>query len=110
MAIQWHLKTYLATKHGIFTATALQRVIVKKTGVMISLPNLCRYLKRKPLQLRLETMELLCTALNCPLSEFFAIVPKKLRPTCCTRKLSPDNTPKGKRHVDDFPDPANYDD
>jgi hypothetical protein len=30
MAISWKLKTYVSTKHGIFSATALQKLIVKK--------------------------------------------------------------------------------
>ena len=59
MAVHWRLKTHLATKHGIYGATAFQRLIVKKTGVLISLQNLCNYLEKKPKMIPLQTMELL---------------------------------------------------
>jgi DNA-binding Xre family transcriptional regulator len=109
MAIYWRLRTHLATQHGIFTATALQELIVKKTGILVSLVNLCRYLRKKPRQLRLETAELLCTALGCQLSAFCQIEPRRSRPGR-TKKLGPENTPKVKRGLKAFPDPANYDD
>lgn len=108
MAISWRLKTYLATKHGIYGAVALQKKITKKTGVLISVQNLCNFLERKPKMLRLETIELLVTALDCQLEDFCKITPSEIKVTSSPRKLSYQNTPLSKRGVKSFPDPKDY--
>jgi len=64
VTIHWRLKTYLTTKHGIYGAVALQKIIANKTGVLISVQNLCNYLEKKPKQIPLQTMELFVTALQ----------------------------------------------
>jgi DNA-binding Xre family transcriptional regulator len=107
MAIHWRLKTYLATSHGIYHATALQKRIVKKTGFLISTPNLRSYMNRKPKSIRLKTLELIVTALECELSHFLEIKPAEIS-VGETKKLSYQNTPLSKRAVDQFPDPKNY--
>lgn len=107
MAISWRLRTYLATKHGIYNPSAFQKRIVKKTGVLISTQNLCNYLNGKPKAIRLKTVELIVTALECDLSDFLEIKPLDT-PVGETKKLSYQNTPLSKRAVSQFPDPKNY--
>ena len=107
MAISWRLKTYLATKHGIYLATHLQKRIVSKTGVLISTQNLCNYMNAKPKSIRLKTVELIVTALECELSDFFDIKASEVS-VGETKKLSYQNTPLAKRAVSKFPDPKNY--
>ena len=58
MAVNWHLKTYLARSHGIYRPTDLQKLVAKKTKVLISIPNLSKLLRRKPSSVKLKTMEL----------------------------------------------------
>jgi DNA-binding Xre family transcriptional regulator len=109
MAVHWHLRSYLATKHGIYTARALQRKITETTGTIISLQNLCNYLNVKPSLLRLDTVELFCTALQCELSEFCRVSPgKPRRAQGGPKKLSYKNAPLSKRSVHQFPDPKEY--
>jgi DNA-binding Xre family transcriptional regulator len=105
--INWRLKTYLATSHGIFDATSLQKRIVKKTGVLISIQNLCNYIDKKPKSIRLKTVELIVTALECKLSDFLEIRPSEIT-IGETTKLSYQNTPLSKRAISQFPDPKNY--
>ena len=105
--ITWRLKTYLATSHGIFDATSLQKRIVKKTSVLISIQNLCNYLDQKPKSIRLKTLEIIVTALECKLSDFLEIKPSEM-PLGETKKLSYQNTPLSKRAANQFPDPKNY--
>jgi DNA-binding Xre family transcriptional regulator len=107
MPIKWKLKTYIKENHSIYTAKKLKEVIEKKTGVNISLQNVCNYLSKTPSMLRLETMEILCTALNCKLSDFVEINPSKKK-NIMNKKLSFKNTPHTKRGVDNFPDPKEY--
>lgn len=109
MAVQWHLKSYLSRQHNIFKATELRALVLKRTNVRISLQNICNLLNGKPRALKLATIEILCTALDCELSAFCKIKPGiKVNPN--PRPLSFQNTPNGKRVKADFPDPADYED
>ena len=105
--ISWRLKTYLATSHGIFDATSLQKRIVKKTGVLISIQNLCNFLDQKPKSIRLKTIELIVTSLECSMSDFLEVKPAEFT-VGETTKLSYQNTPLSKRAVSQFPNPKDY--
>ena len=108
MSIKWNLKKYIKKKHSIYSATEFKKMIQKKTGVSISLQNICNYLNKNPAMIRLETMEIICTALNCNLQEILKISPEK-KPNKATRKLSYKNTPHAKKGLSDFPNPEDYD-
>jgi DNA-binding Xre family transcriptional regulator len=105
--VKWTFKSYLASKHQIYTATELQKRVVKKTGVAISVAQLCKLTNATPSMLRLTTIEIICTALNCELNEFLQVAPKVMNPDK-TRKLSYKNTPKSKIGIKSFPLPADY--
>ena len=107
MAIQWTLKIYLAKNHQIYSVTELQKKIVKKTGVVISIANLCKYVNSRPKMIRLDTALVICSALECELSHFLSITPVKMDPEK-KKKLSFKNTPKNKIAVSAFPSPTNY--
>ena len=107
MAIEWRLKNFLANNYGIYKGTELRKLISGKTGVIISLPNLYRYLNQKPKILPLATIEILCTALDCEMSAFCKVSPSK-RKRKKVEKLSFKNTPKSKRLAKNFPDPSDY--
>ena len=108
MAVNWQLKTYLARNHGIYRPTDLQALVVKKTKVLISLANLSKLLGHKPASVKLKTMELICTALACDLSDFCEVKPSKAKLPEQVKKLSPRHTPENKKGVSDFPDPGDY--
>jgi DNA-binding Xre family transcriptional regulator len=113
MAISWRLRTYLATRHGIFSAVEFQKAITQATGTIISVQNLRGYLNEKPKLLPLKTIELICTTLQCKLSDFCEITAQpQSTPKAgqSPRKLSFHNTPIKKRAANKlFPDPAHYD-
>ena len=109
MSISWRLKNYLAVHHQIYTVTEFQKRIVKKTGVKISLANLCNCVNDTPKLIRLETVEILCSALGCELGDFLRISAKKMDPEK-KRKLSYKNTPHTKIAVKQFPSPEDYSD
>lgn len=105
--IKWKLKSHLSEKHQIYSVTELQKKIVKKTGVVISLAQLCKLVNDQPLMVRLSTIEIVCTALGCDLADFLQIGPKAMDPEK-KRKLSFKNTPKSKVGTKNFPSPADY--
>ncbi len=107
MSIEWKLKSYLAEHHNLYSITHFQKVIEKNTGVTISKMNLGKLVNRKPIMIRLETLEIICSALECESHAFLAVRPKKLNPKN-KRKLSFKNTPLTKRATKTFPDPLDY--
>ncbi len=107
MAIRWTFKQYLASKHQIYTVTELQKRVVKETGVVISVAQLCKLVNSAPKMIRFETAEILVSALGCELSDFLAITPKKMNPAQ-KKKLSYKNTPRCKIGVSSFPSPEDY--
>lgn len=106
MSIHWTLKSLAASK-GLYKASAIQRVITEKTGVIISIQNICNLLGNKQQTIRLKTMEVICSALDCTLSDFCIVKPGKFD---CTkvRKLSFQTTPHAARGKSSFPDPKDY--
>jgi DNA-binding Xre family transcriptional regulator len=107
MAIRWTFKHYLSSQHHIYTATELQKKVVKETGIAISVGQLCKLVNRSPKMIRFETAEILCSALQCELGDFLKITAKKMNPDQ-KRKLSFKNTPRSKIGVRAFPAPENY--
>lgn len=107
MAIHWKLKKYVRDKHGLFRLTALQQQIVEKTGIVVSLQHLSDLTKDCPKSIRLQTMEILCSALNCTLSDLVTIEPNR-RKEKEVRKLSYQSTPLEKRGLGSFPNPSDY--
>ncbi len=105
--IRWNLRRMMAEKNQIYSVTELQVLIVKKTGVVISVANLCKYVNKQPKMIRLETMEIICSALDCELSSLLKVAPKSFNPERKT-KLSFKNTPKAKIGTKNFPEPRDY--
>jgi DNA-binding Xre family transcriptional regulator len=87
--------------------TELQKLIVKRTGVVISLAQLCKLVNKAPSMLRLSTMEVICSALSCRLFDFLELSEKAMSPDK-KRKLSFKNTPKSKIGTKNFPNPVDY--
>jgi DNA-binding Xre family transcriptional regulator len=108
MSIHWKLKTLLSQKYSIYSATVFQKKIIKSTGIIISLPNICKLLNNKPKVIKLETMEIICSTLNCGLQDFVEVRPRKYKNTDNIKKLSFKNTPHSKRAVSNFPCPKDY--
>ncbi len=105
--IKWKLKSFLSTKYQIYSVTEFQKRIVKKTGVAISVAQLCKLVNATPLMLRLSTVEIICSGLECELKDFLQIGPKAMT-FKKIRKLSFKNTPKSKIAVKSFPNPSDY--
>ena len=57
--------------------------------------------------IRLETVEIICSALECELSNILKVGPKVFNPER-TSKLSFKNTPKAKIGTKSFPEPGDY--
>lgn len=71
----WRLREFLAER-GYKRATHIQRIIAERTGQHLCIQAVCDLLNKEPKMLRIETMQLLCDAFYCKLSDFCDVVPQ----------------------------------
>ncbi|HLZ59450.1 MAG TPA: substrate-binding domain-containing protein [Ktedonosporobacter sp.] len=86
MPVRWNLKQWLAVEHQIYRPSELQAVLEEKAGTQLSLQAISTLLNNVPSALRLSTIQALCNALNCTLSDFCEVLP--------------DQFAKGEQHTD----------
>lgn len=73
--IVWNFRIWLAKEHEIFSPVQLQKVLVTRAGVRLSLQTLSNLMKNCPGAIRFQTMQAICNALNCRLSDFCQMTP-----------------------------------
>jgi DNA-binding Xre family transcriptional regulator len=109
MAIAWTLKKWLAVNRDIYRPSEVQSLLAEKVGVRLSLQAISTIINGQPSALRLQTIQALCTALDCRLSDFCDVTPdlpterKKKKangPTPLYGGRQPQNSP--------FPDPKTF--
>jgi len=77
MAFTWTLRELVATKFGIDKPADLHRLLTERTNLKITVQAVGLLLSKPPEALRIPTMQALCTALNCKLSDFASITSDK---------------------------------
>ncbi len=75
MPVQWNLKQWMAVNRQIYRPADLQALIEEKAGVQLSWQAISALLNNVPGALRLSTIQALCNALNCNLSDFCDVSP-----------------------------------
>ncbi len=75
MPIQWKLKQWLAINRQIYRPSELQALLEEKTGTQLSWQAIASLLNNVPGALRLSTIQALCNALNCTLSDLCEVLP-----------------------------------
>ncbi len=75
MPVRWDLKKWLAVERNIYRPSELRTLLLTKAGVKISLQAVSTLINNTPGALRLPTMQALCNALDCKLSDFCEILP-----------------------------------
>jgi LacI family transcriptional regulator len=77
MPVRWHLKQWLASNRQIYRPSDLQALLEEKGGVQLSWQAVSALLNNEPGALRLSTIQALCNALNCNLSDFCDVLPDR---------------------------------
>lgn len=75
MAVVWNLKKWLAINHDIYRPSELQALLVEKVGIQLSLQAVSALINNEPQALRMQTIQALCDALDCKLSDFCDVTP-----------------------------------
>ena len=115
MPIVWNLKKWLAMERDIYRPSELQALLAEKAGVQLSLQAISSLINSKPNALRLQTIQALCNALDCKLSDFCEVLPDTAKEQQKQRKVA-SGTPvrlygaktSSKTQESIFPDPHQY--
>lgn len=75
MPVIWNLKKWLAVNHDIYKPSELQTALRERAGVQLSLQAISTLINNKPHALRLQTVQAICDALDCKMSDFCDVVP-----------------------------------
>ena len=115
MPIVWNLKKWLAVERDIYRPSEVQTLLAEKAGVQLSLQAVSALINGKPNALRLQTIQALCNALNCKLSDFCEVLPdsaneqqkqRKVAGDAPVRLYGPKEQTKNPESI--FPDPHHY--
>jgi len=83
MALEWRLRKVMADK-GVWSGAELGRLMESKAGYKLSPPSISALLTENPKQVKAQTMDALCTALECTPSDLWKHTPtytEVLKPT-----------------------------
>lgn len=75
MPVVWNLKKWLAVERDIYRPSEVQALLVERAGVELSLQAVSALINGTPSALRLQTIQALCNALDCKLSDFCDVLP-----------------------------------
>jgi DNA-binding Xre family transcriptional regulator len=74
MPVKWKFREWLKER-GITRASEVSRTVGERTGYKLSIQAVCNLLNDQPKMIRIETMQALCDAFYCRLSDFFEVMP-----------------------------------
>jgi DNA-binding Xre family transcriptional regulator len=75
MAIIWNLRRWLAVERNIYRPGELRAVLAERADYHLTIQAVTTLMKGPPRELRLRTIQALCTSLDCKLSDFCEVSP-----------------------------------
>ena len=115
MPITRNLKKWLAVERDIYRPSELQAVLAERAGVHLTLQAISSLLNKQPGALRLQTVQALCNALDCKLSDFCDVTPdaerlqqRQIVGNLPARLYGTKKRTADKGEVSIFPDPHKY--
>ena len=78
VSLEWRLRKIMAEK-GIWSGSELGRLMKDKTGYSLSAPSISALLTNKPKQVKAETMDALCTTLECTPGDLWKHTPSLVK-------------------------------
>lgn len=72
MQIRWRLRQVMASR-DIWTAKDLRELLAHRSGLELSKQSISVLVNKHPVQVKVETLQALCTTLKCTPNELFGI-------------------------------------
>jgi putative transcriptional regulator len=76
VTLEWRLRRVMAER-GVWTGAELARLLWEKAGYRLTAASISDLLTRPPRQLKVETLDALCTALACSPADLLAHTPSR---------------------------------
>lgn len=70
--IRWRLRQVMASR-DVWTATGLRELMIRRGGIELSKQSVSDLVSKQPVQVKMKTLEALCTSLRCTPNELFGI-------------------------------------
>ena len=70
MQIEWRLRKVMASR-DVWNATTLRELLILRAGFTLSLQSVDMLIKKQPAQVKVATLQALCTTLQCTPNELF---------------------------------------
>jgi putative transcriptional regulator len=70
--IEWRLRKVMASR-DVWNATELRELLIQRAGFELSLQSVDVLIKKQPVQVKVATLQALCTSLRCTPNELFGI-------------------------------------
>lgn len=74
LAIEWRLRKVMVDK-GLWSGAELGRLLEDKAGFKLSPPSISALISGEPKQVKTQTMDALCTALDCTPNDLWRHIP-----------------------------------
>jgi putative transcriptional regulator len=78
MALKWRLRQVMAERE-IWSGAELGRLMEQKAGYTLSAPSISALLTEPPRQMKAQTMDVLCTALDCTPADLWQHTPSVIQ-------------------------------
>lgn len=62
---------------NVWKGTELQELLARRANFNLSLPSISALMNNQPVQMKTETLQALCTALNCTPDELYGVTPPR---------------------------------
>lgn len=85
--LEWMLRQVMLER-GIWSGAALARLLKEKAGYRLSAPSISALITGQPKQMKAETLDALCTALECTPNDLWVFTPTSVPQN--TRTMAPD--------------------
>lgn len=83
MTLEWRLRRVMADQ-GVWTGAELARLLDEKAGYRLTAASISELITRPPRQLKVETLDALCTALGCTPADLLVHTPSQRRASPAT--------------------------
>ncbi|MFD4194236.1 helix-turn-helix domain-containing protein [Amycolatopsis thermoflava] len=74
--LRWRLRQVMASRE-VWTGKELRELLARRANFTLSAPSVYALINNEPVQMKTETLQALCTALQCTPNELYGVTPPR---------------------------------